>query len=72
MSQPPDPIDDFFNNLKKILSSTWNDTGFGHLEIDSEPVNNKQDKIRVLLRGSTHYCYVFSKDDWEKSSWNKE
>lgn len=76
MSLPPNPIDDpnpindFFNNLKQILSSTWNETGFGHLEVDCERV--KKDKICITLRGSTHYRYVFGNEDLENWLSNKE
>jgi len=65
-SQPNAPnINDFFKRFESILLQTWKETGFGHLEIDSERI--KQDKIQVILRGSTHYRYVIS--DEEVGKW---
>ena len=59
-------IDEFFERCKTTLLQTWKETGFGHIEIDSERVNPT--KIRVILRGSTHYRYVFT--DAEVEEWN--
>ncbi|MEA5517091.1 hypothetical protein [Nodularia sp. UHCC 0506] len=60
-SSDPNSIDEFFKRFESVLLQTWQDTGYGHLEIDSERIN--QDKIRVILRGSTHYRYVISDED---------
>lgn len=58
-------IDEFFNRFKDtLLQTSWKETGFGHIEIDSERI--KHDKIQVILRGSTHYRYVISDKDVEK------
>lgn len=54
-------IDDFFQCLEKILLDAWSETGFGHLEIDSERF--RDDKIRVVIRGSTSYRYVISDEE---------
>ena len=65
-SQPNVPnINDFFQRFESILLQTWKETGFGHLEIDSERI--RQDKIQVIIRGSTHYRYVVS--DEEVGKW---
>ncbi len=64
MSSPssvPIPIKDLFDRIQDTLSQTWQETGFGHLAIESEKI--KADKIRVIVRGSTHYCYVISDED---------
>ncbi|NER53049.1 MAG: hypothetical protein F6J92_41730 [Symploca sp. SIO1A3] len=63
MSLPSDSpnIDAFFKHFENILLQTWKETGFGHLEIDSERI--RQDKIQVIIRGSTHYRYVVSNDE---------
>lgn len=65
----PTTIDQFFNRFKDTLIQTWKETGFGHVEIDSERI--KHDKIQVILRGSTHYRYVISDKDVEQwaSKW---
>lgn len=68
MSPPSDSpnIDDFFKCLKKVLLQTWKETGFGHLEIDTERVNNSSDKIRVIIRNSPSYRFVFSNEEVER------
>ncbi len=60
----PTTIDEFFNRFKDTLIQTWKETGFGHVEIDSERI--KHDKIQVIIRGSTHYRYVISDKDVEQ------
>lgn len=59
-----DPIEELFNRAASILLETWKETGFGHLEIDSE--RTKQNKIGVTIKGSTYYRFVFSEDDVER------
>lgn len=61
MFDTPNPIKEFMDHLERTLLETWQETGFGHLEIDSEKISNN--KIRVILRGSTHYRYVISDDN---------
>ena len=57
-------IDDFFQRFEKIMVQAWSETGFGHLEVDSERF--KEDKIRVIIRGSTSYCYVLTDEEVKK------
>jgi len=57
----PPEIKNFFKQFEDLLLQTWQETGFGHLEVDSERINN--DKIRVIIRGSTHYRYVIREND---------
>lgn len=59
-------IDQLLNQVRKILLETWSETGFGHLEIDSERI--KQDKVAVILKGSTFYRYVICQEDVEQAS----
>lgn len=54
-------IDQFFERCQATLLQSWKETGFGHIEIDSERISPS--KIRVILRGSTHYRYVFTDAD---------
>jgi hypothetical protein len=72
-SIPPSPseIPDVFDRIAQILSETWTETGFGHLEIESERI--KSDKIRVIVKGSTYYRFVLSEQDvktWKANSLN--
>lgn len=55
---------ELFGRIEEILLQTWQETGFGHLEVDSERIKN--DKIRVTIRGSTHYRYVISDEEVEQ------
>ncbi|MFW6296366.1 MAG: hypothetical protein ACOC04_04165 [Halothece sp.] len=55
---------DLFQRCKHILLETWKETGFGHIEIESERIS--KDKIRVILRGSTHYRFVITQDEVEQ------
>ncbi|MFB2894958.1 hypothetical protein ACE1CI_18790 [Aerosakkonemataceae cyanobacterium BLCC-F50] len=55
------PINELFDRFANILFETWKETGFGHLEIDSERI--KHNKIGVTLKGSIHYRFVFSDED---------
>ena len=59
-------IDQLLNQVRKILLETWSETGFGHLEIDSERI--KQNKVAVILKGSTFYRYVIHQEDVEQAS----
>lgn len=72
-SIPPSPseIPDVFYRIAHILSETWTETGFGHLEIESERI--KPDKIRVIVKGSTYYRFVLSDQEiktWRENSLN--
>ena len=69
MSPPNSPtpnIDEFFKRFEEILLDAWSETGFGHLEIDSERASH--DKIRVVIRGSTSYRYVISDEEVGKKT----
>ncbi|HAG79804.1 MAG TPA: hypothetical protein DCL61_01255 [Cyanobacteria bacterium UBA12227] len=57
-------IDDFFQRFEKIMLQAWSETGFGHIEVNSERF--REDKIRVIIRGSTSYCYVITNEEVEK------
>ena len=61
---PSEPINELFEQVKTILLQTWTETGFGHIEIDSERI--KQDKVAVTLKGSTFYRYVIRQTDIEQ------
>ncbi len=57
-------IDDFFQRFEKIMLQAWSETGFGHIEVNSERF--REDKIRVIIRGSTSYSYVITNEEVEK------
>ena len=59
-----EPINELFEQVKTILLQTWTETGFGHIEIDSERI--RQDKVAVTLKGSTYYRYVIRQTDIEQ------
>ncbi len=61
-------IDEFLQRLEIILLQTWSETGFGHIEVSSERF--KEDKIRVILQGSTHYRYVITNQEVEQKKMN--
>lgn len=57
----PNEIDQLLTQVMKILAGTWEETGFGRIEIQSERV--RCDRIAVTVLGSTHYRYVISDED---------
>jgi hypothetical protein len=65
MMSPPDhqmdSIHKLFARIHKILLTAWRETGYGQITIDSERIN--QNKIRVIIQGSTHYRYVISDEE---------
>ncbi len=67
MSTYPDasePINQLLEQVRHILLQTWTETGFGHIEIDSERI--RQDKVAVTVKGSTFYRYVIRQTDIEQ------
>jgi predicted nucleic acid-binding Zn ribbon protein len=61
---PSEPIKQLLDQVQTILLQTWTETGFGHIEIDSERI--RQDKVAVTLKGSTFYRYVIRQTDIEQ------
>ncbi|MDB9510921.1 hypothetical protein PN499_06985 [Kamptonema animale CS-326] len=61
---PPNTPEEIFSHMERLLIETWRDTGYGHLEIDTERLNSK--KIQVFVRGSTHYRYIICDRDVNK------
>lgn len=56
-----DRIDDICNKIQVILMKTWEETGFGHLEVESKKIS--QDKIQVVIKSGIFYKYVISLED---------
>ena len=50
-------IEEIFSHIQNLLCQTWEETGFGCLVIESD---RKNKKIRVIVKGSTHYRYVIN------------
>ncbi|MEQ9553790.1 MAG: hypothetical protein RIM23_29725 [Coleofasciculus sp. G3-WIS-01] len=57
-------IDEFLQRLETILLQAWSETGFGRIEVSSERF--KEDKIRVIIQGSTSYRYVITNQEVEQ------
>ncbi|EHC08719.1 hypothetical protein [Fischerella thermalis] len=57
-------VDKLLVQLLVILIGSWQETGFGRIEIQSEKI--KHDRIAVTILGSTHYRYVISDEDLKK------
>jgi hypothetical protein len=57
-----------FAKIESLLTQAWQETGYGSLTIESEKISPT--KIKVIIRGSTHYRYVISRDDVQQSSGN--
>ncbi|PSB40102.1 hypothetical protein C7B69_00110 [filamentous cyanobacterium Phorm 46] len=64
MSREPESqetsVSSLFSKIESLLIQTWQETGHGYLTIESEKISPK--KIKVIIRGSTHYRYVISPD----------
>lgn len=56
-----DQIDDVFNKVQAILMKTWEETGFGQLDIESTKIG--KDKIQVIIKGGIFYKYVINLED---------
>ncbi len=60
MSRKPDSretsVSSLFAKIENLLIQAWQETGHGSLTIESEKISPK--KIKVIIRGSTHYRYV--------------
>lgn len=54
-------INKMLSRIESTLLQAWKETGFGHLEINSERI--QPNKIAVTLKGSTSYRYVISDDE---------
>lgn len=56
-----DQIDDVLKRVEEVLMQTWNETGFGHLEVDSTKIS--KDKIQVIIKNGIFYKYVINLED---------
>ena len=65
MMSPPDhqmdSIHKLFARIHKILLTAWRETGYGQITIGSERIN--QNKIRVIIQGSTFYRFVLTDEE---------
>ncbi len=64
------PINQVLNQVEKILSETWKETGFGQVTIESERAERGKGKIQVIVKGSTYYRYHISDED--VNEWNSK
>jgi hypothetical protein len=56
-----DQIEDVFDKVQAILMKTWEETGFGQLEIESTKIG--KDKIQVIIKSGIFYKYVINLED---------
>jgi hypothetical protein len=54
-------VNRLFSKIESLLTQAWQETGYGSLSIDSEKISST--KIKVIIRGSTHYRYIISYKD---------
>jgi hypothetical protein len=73
MSPEPDSkqtnIDEVFARIQDLLLETWEETGFGCLSIESD--RPRTEKIRIVIKGGTHYRYVITDEDVRRWLGNK-
>jgi hypothetical protein len=50
-----------FAKIESLLIQAWQETGYGSLTVDSEKISPT--RIKVIIRGSTHYRYIISMKD---------
>lgn len=56
-----DHIDDVFKKVQAILIETWQETGFGHLEVESKKIS--EDKVRVIIKCGIFYKHIIDLED---------
>ncbi len=62
MSQPdPGEVERLFQKLQALLLQTWQDTGYGKIEVESTRIGDT--KIRVVLKAGTYYCYTLRQEE---------
>jgi hypothetical protein len=54
-------IKEILAHIESLLLHTWQETGFGCLTIESDRPKDK--KIRIIIKGGTHYRYVISDEE---------
>ena len=66
---PPTNINEIFARIESLLLETWQETGFGCLTIESDRPKDK--KIRIIIKGGTHYRYVITDEEVRRWAENK-
>ncbi|MCL1471937.1 hypothetical protein [Argonema antarcticum] len=66
---PPTTINEIFARIESLLLETWQETGFGCLTIESDRPKDK--KIRIIIKGGTHYRYVITDEEVVRWAGNK-
>lgn len=57
----PTNINEILARIESLLVQTWQETGFGCLTIESDRPKDK--KIRIIIKGGTHYRYVITDEE---------
>lgn len=65
----PTNINEILDRIESLLLQTWQETGFGCLTIESDRPKDK--KIRIIIKGGTHYRYVITDEEVRRWVTNK-
>ena len=65
----PTTINEIFARIESLLLQTWQETGFGCLTVESDRPKDK--KIRIIIKGGTHYRYVITDEEVKRWVANK-
>ncbi|MFB2970230.1 hypothetical protein ACE1CD_14745 [Aerosakkonema sp. BLCC-F183] len=66
---PTIKINEILDRIESLLLETWQETGFGCLTIESDRPKDK--KIRIIIKGGTHYRYVITDEEVRRWAENK-
>ena len=65
----PTKINEILDRIENLLLQTWQETGFGSLTIECDRPKDK--KIRIIIKGGTHYRYVITDEEVKRWAENK-
>lgn len=54
-------INEVLEHIESLLLQTWQETGFGSLTIECDRPKDK--KIRLIIKGGTHYRYIITDEE---------
>ncbi|MFB2921027.1 hypothetical protein [Aerosakkonema funiforme] len=66
---PTIKINEILDRIERLLLETWQETGFGCLTVESDRPKDK--KIRIIIKGGTHYRYVITDEEVRRWAENK-
>lgn len=65
----PTNINEVLSRIESLLLQAWQETGFGCLSIECDRPKDK--KIRIIIKGGTHYRYVITDEEVKRWAANK-